>query len=247
MSKRIVEIGDVFGSWKVIGLEINERKYNYNYICKCDCGNKKVIRKDKLVNFTFPKCEKCLNNGIIDRKMDIIRSRWNTLVNGKLVLSDLDVLKSYSWKCEHGHIYQSNLLLLNEICPICKSKSDNIKNIERMQKNFDLLVDYLDKVCDEVFDDVNISIDEDLFLIKLEINDFIIFMSPKIHRSYNEISHGTKNNYYNILNTINAFKKSVVEDQREHIFIELILDTKDKAKVFESLKHVAAKVSSNCD
>lgn len=59
-NKVTVEIGTTIGNWRVIGLEENDKKYNYNYVCECViCGFQRVIRKDKLLNSKQVKCEQC--------------------------------------------------------------------------------------------------------------------------------------------------------------------------------------------
>ena len=104
MSKRSVDIGDKFGTWTVIGYEENDRRYNYRFMCQCECGNKRVIRKDKLLGYSFAKCDKCLSMGLINNKKDLIESRWDGIINGKMKsYTSLDTNKKYAWKCEKGH------------------------------------------------------------------------------------------------------------------------------------------------
>lgn len=241
MVKRIVNIGDRFGTWVIIGLEENDKKYNYNYMCKCDCGNVRMIRKDKLVNFLYPKCDKCLSNGTIDRKWDLIKSRWNTTINGALVHSELELKKHYAWNCPEGHVYKDSIFMLGEICPKCMELEMSEKNKKANRAWFDGIIDYLESVCSRIWnDDFEIKIDEDAMVIWLEVNGFIVVMIPKVHKSYNEVLHGTKSDYYQLLANIKGYKQSAIDDSREHIFMDLNLSQKD----FEKIKLILGLVKS---
>ena len=232
MAKRLVEIGDRFGTWVIIGLEENDKKYNYNYMCKCDCGNVQVIRKDKLVNFTYPRCNKCLSNGMIDRKWDLIKSRWNSKINGALVHSNLEIKNHYEWNCPEGHIYRDSIVMLDKECPKCKKLRTSKLRLEQSKDWYDRIVDYLVSVCEEVWgDNYSIKLDEDALVIWLEVNEFIVVMTPRMHSSFNEVIHETKSNYYQILANIKGYKQSAKEDAREHIFMDLTLGKKDLEKI----------------
>lgn len=224
MAKRLIEIGDRFGTWEIIGLEENNKKYNYNYMCKCDCGNVRMIRKDKLVSLIYPKCGKCLSNGTIDRKWDLIESRWNSKINGALVHSKLELKKHYTWNCPEGHTYRESIFMLEEDCPKCRELKLGKVKMERSKAWFDGIIDYLEHVCSSIWeDDFEIKVDETALVIWLEVNGFIVVMTPTIHKSFNEVLHGTKSDYYQLLANIKGYKQSATEDTREHIFIDLSL------------------------
>lgn len=242
MVKRLVNIGDKFGTWEIIGLEENDKKYNYNYMCKCECGNVRMIRKDKLVSLTYPKCNKCLSNGTIDRKWDLIKSRWNPTINGVLVHSNLELKKHYAWNCPEGHLYMDSIFMLEEQCPKCRELRMGKMKMERNKSWFNETVDYLENVCTRVWqDDFEIKIDEDAMVIWLEVNGFIVVMTPKVHKSYNEVLHGTKSDYYQLLANIRGYKQSAIDDSREHIFIDLNLAQKDLEKIKSILGIVNSK------
>ncbi|HSQ87770.1 hypothetical protein [Romboutsia sp.] len=241
MSKKLINVGDIFGTWTVIGLEENDRKYNYNYICKCECGNKKAIRKDVLLNLMYPKCDKCLSNGIIDRKMDLITSRWSSTLNGKLVTSRLDVGRQYAWTCSEGHTYSKSILLLNKECPVCEQVAHRDHNKKQLVQSFNMIVDYIDEVTAEVFENVVISIDEENLVIWAEINDVIILMLPNVHKRFNEGTHETKSEYYDILSKIKGHKTRATQSTKEHIFLDLDLNTKDIKKILGVLGIVKSK------
>lgn len=241
MAKRLVEIGDKFGTWEVIGLEENNRKYNYNYMCRCECGNVKIIRKDVLVNFTYPACKKCLSYGTIDRKWDLIKSRWNSKINGALVHSELELKKHYTWNCPEGHIYRDSIFMLEESCPKCRELRLGKARMERNKTWYNDIVDYLEHVCSAIWgDNFEIKLDETAMVIWLEVNGFIVVMTPTIHNCFNEVLHGSKSNYYQLLANIKGYKQSAIDDAREYIFIDLTLTKKD----FEKIKLILGVVNS---
>lgn len=241
MAKRLVNIGDKFGTWTIVGLEENNRKYNYNYMCKCECGNVRMIRKDKLVNFTFPICDKCLSNRIIDHKWDLIKSRWNSKINGALVYSQLELKKYYTWNCPEGHIYRDSIFMLEEDCPKCKEFKLGALKKDKNEYWYNIIIDYLEHICSAIWeDDFEIKIDEDAMVIWLEVNGFIIFMTPRIHKIYDEVLHGTRHEYYQLLAKIKGYRQNVEKDAREHIFIDLDLAKKD----FDKIKSVLGIVKS---
>lgn len=241
MAKRLVEIGDKFGTWEVIGLEENNRKYNYNYMCRCECGNVKIIRKDVLVNFTYPACNKCLSYGTIDRKWELIKSRWNSKINGALVRSELELKKRYAWNCPKGHIYMDSIFMLDNDCLKCKELRLGKSNQKLRQERFNDTVDYIDRVCSTIWgDEYEIKIDETAMVIWLEVNEFIVLMIPTIHNCFNEVLHETKPKYYQLLANLKGYKQSAIDDAREHIFMDLTLTKKD----FEKIKLILGVVNS---
>ena len=241
MVRKIVEVGDIFGIWEVIGLEENDKKYNYNYICKCDCGYTRMIRKDKLVNLNYPKCEKCFSHGLIKRKSGIIKSYWHKK-NGKMPsLKDLDVNKQYYWECPEGHSFVSNIIMLSN-CPICKNLETAEKQMEILKQNYNLLVDYIDDVTYEIFNSVEIKVEDEYFIIYVELENFIILLTPTIHKGYNVLVHNSKNKYFNIASTIKSLRSEAIKSPKEHIFLDVELNfKKDVRKILDIFKFVNSK------
>lgn len=239
MAKRLINIGDKFGSWTVIGLEENDKKYNYNYICKCDCGNLTMIRKDKLVDSSFPACKKCPSNFTINKKWDLIQKQWDTLTNGKLVLSELDTNKFYFWKCEHGHRYKAVIGSISEKCPICIATKVEREIISTKIRNFTNVVSYFEKVCEELGLKTTLTVDPEILTVHAVVNDFIIYMSPAVHTAFNIAVHETKSVYYEISSKIKSAKKEIIKDSREHIFISLDLVLK---RDIDKIKNILAIV-----
>lgn len=242
MAKRLVNIGDKFGTWEIIGLEENDKKYNYNYICKCSCGNKKIIRKDKLINSLFPRCDKCLSNGIIHDKWDLIKSRWNSKINGVLIFSNLQLKQRFTWNCPKGHRYRESILMLDEECPKCKEIEQLQMKLEHYNTWFDGLIDFLDHVCNNIWeDDYVIKVDENVKVIWLEVNGFIVVMTSNINRTYNDALHETKAKYFELQSIIKGYRQSAIKDEREHIFMNLDFSKRDFDKIRDILRLIKDK------
>lgn len=79
---KIIKIGDKFGYWTVLELNSSKTTHRYKYhLCECECGNKKEVYKDNLINKQSTKCRKCAteltftkNNPNITRTNKIIKS-----------------------------------------------------------------------------------------------------------------------------------------------------------------------------
>lgn len=243
MAKKLVNIGDKFGTWEVIGMEENDRKYNYNYICKCSCGHKKMIRKDKLVNLTFPLCEKCKSNSLIKQKWDIIKQKWDKNVNGRLIVSELEVRKKYMWKCPKGHLYYDTIETLGDSCPVCYDLLNREYILEKNRESFEYAINFTRRICEQVCNDTLVTVlDADLMVVKVEVNDFIVLMFPNHYSRFNSILHGDKMEYFNKLGQIKKYQNSIVSDEREHIFLELSLNpTFDSIKIENILSKIIFK------
>ena len=243
MSKKSIEIGDVFGTWTVIAHEENsDKKYNYNYLCQCDCGNKKVIRKDKLLNYSFGRCDRCLSMSIINNKKDLIKSRWNDIINGKLInYTKLDTNKKYSWRCEHGHTYESSIMMLNNQCPKCKSLEEIEDVLEEIYLNFDKLVYLIDEVTLDIFgSDMTIEIEGVSRIMRMIFNDYVVVCVPYLHMQYFEGVHGSKKNFMEIQGIIRDLYKEFPE--KELIKVELTMDyNADRRTMVDVLKHLKSR------
>ena len=236
MTKKIINIGDKFGTWEIIGMEENDRKYNYNYICRCECGHKRMIRKDKLVNFTFPLCDRCNSNGLIKQKWDLIKSKWDETVNGKLIVSELEIRKKYMWRCPEGHLYYDTIETLGDGCPVCYELLNRQYILEKNREFFEFAINFMRRICEQVSEDTTVTaLDADLMVAKVEVNDFIILMFPNHYSRFNSILHGNKMEYYDKLGQIKKYRNSVINDKREHIFLELNLNPVSDSKKIENI------------
>lgn len=55
--KKPVDIGDIYGTWKVIAKSTEDKPYNYDYICQCECGEIKTYNKYALMNHRYGLCD----------------------------------------------------------------------------------------------------------------------------------------------------------------------------------------------
>lgn len=243
MSKRSVDIGDKFGTWTVIGFEENNKKYNYRFMCQCECGNKKVIRKDNLLSYSFAKCDKCLSMGLIHNKKDLINSRWDDIINGKMKsYTSLDTNKKYAWKCEHGHSYSTSILMLNEHCPRCKAIEEKDGFIEELNYNFDKTVNFIDEVTSDVFtsDEIKIEVEDSLKIMRIIFREYKLICVPYIHLQYNELIHRDKAEYLDIKQLISDISKDYPNHELINIEMKMNFD-KDKHRLIECISHLNKK------
>lgn len=243
MAKSIIEVGDVFGNWTVIGLEENSKKYNYNYICKCTCGFTRTIRKDKLLSFKYPKCERCASYPLILKKANTIKALWDSEINGRLgSLKALNIDTVYNWKCPNGHTFKSSIRLLNG-CSVCNDLLHSDKAKELIQTNYEGLVRFIDDVTHETFDKVKIAVHDDYHILWIEFENAIILAIPKYCRSFDYVLHGTKKEFLEVLNYTNSLIDSAVKSDKEHIIIDIThTETKqDKTDILKILGHIKKK------
>lgn len=243
MSKRSVDIGDKFGTWTVIGYEENDRRYNYRFMCQCECGNKKVIRKDKLLGYSFAKCDKCLSMGLINNKKDLIESRWDGIINGKMKsYTSLDTNKKYAWKCEKGHSYWTTILMLNEQCPRCKAIEEKDGFIETMYNNFDKTVRFIDEVTSDIFtsDEIRIEVEHSTKIMRIIFKDYKIICIPYIHMQFNEIIHRDKSEFLAIKKLIADISKDYKDLELVNVEMSMNFD-KDKHRLVKCISHLNEK------
>ena len=247
MSKKEVRIGDKFGTWEVIGHEENSRKYNYYYIAKCDCGNKKVFRKDTLTDGKFSKCKKCDSVSLIYQKKYIINKRWNTMLNGAMPsLNKLVVNKKYSWKCEEGHTYESSILMLNDKCPKCVAFWERGTRMQMIQRNFNMLVQLLDKSTTEAFGEgvLSIEVEDSYKIMRITYGDYVMICVPKYHKQYNQIVHRDKNEFLGIQRFIKDL--SDADPTRMTVHVELYMDYDiDSFAMTEAICHLRDIMDGN--
>lgn len=240
MSKRSIEIGDVFGTWEVIGYEENDKHYNYRFMCQCECGNKKVFRKDKLLGYSFSKCDKCLSMGLINNKKDLIDERWDDIINGKIKsYTSLDTNKKYAWKCDEGHSYWTSILMLNEQCPRCKAIEEKDGFIGTLYSNFDKTVHFIDEVTSDVFtpDEIKIEVENSTKVMRIIFKDYKLICVPYIHMQFNEIIHRDKAEFLAIKQLIADISKDYPDHELVSIEMSMKFD-KDKHRLVECLSHL---------
>lgn len=83
-------IGQVFKGWKVVSKDTElDKKYNYNYICKCvECGDLRSYKKYDIIKEKIGYCKKCSKKNINPEDVslvdDIIRLKEEGLADKKI-------------------------------------------------------------------------------------------------------------------------------------------------------------------
>lgn len=227
-------IGKRFGSWTVLDQAESDRKYNYYYNCRCDCGNTHIFRKDKLLDCSFSICNKCNGESILHKKS--VSEFWDRNMNGDLVIEELSVKKNYLWKCPVGHIWKESILRLTKECPKClELKYEDILNTYR-NENFRFVINYLKAVAMNL--DLEFCIqdeDYDILYAQLLIGDNVVVLYPKAHDSFNQSYHKSKVKFFSTKQKI-QFKIKQLENWYE---IKLDLNkNNDKKKIKKFVKKV---------
>src|SRR5258708_5251760 len=101
MPLRDVRMGEIYGSWEVLGnapTAITEKWHSRCYKCKCNCGKIRFIPISKLLK-PNKGCRMCCD-----------KSRTNTIhpVLNKLLIMNPTTLSSGCWEytgCKDGHGY----------------------------------------------------------------------------------------------------------------------------------------------
>lgn len=85
LSKYNSLIGKKFNSLTILAIDSHNDSGHYSLLCKCDCGNTKCIRSDRVVNGVTKTCG-CRNVGYnnysekrLSRKYSKLYSCWNTM------------------------------------------------------------------------------------------------------------------------------------------------------------------------
>lgn len=243
--KYIVDIGDRFGNWVVYGKEVNNEKYNYNFLCECDCGAKRIINKHTLLNNEKIICTECKNNITLEKKYDLVKQLWNTSLNRKQVpkICDLNISEEYWFNCPKGHIYKTTIQKLHAgDCPVCVEEVISQKKRDKYKENFDKLIDFFSLVSEEVHPKATLEILEDDFICRFKIPELNIAMLilPKIHKNFDRLIHKDKNKFLSLKQMIIKLEKELVADgSLEPVVIDCDLDfAKDSVRLLEILKRV---------
>lgn len=241
--KDIVNIGDTFENWTIYAKEVSEKKYNYNFLCKCSCGSTRTIKKHDLVNRNLPTCQECKNRGIINVKYELIKTQWHKTMNRKeLPHPDLlDVKTNYWFECSEGHVYLSTIQNLSRECPVCVEDVLRVRNLEKLTKAYDKLVDYIAELLEIIAPQATIETLDDLYLLKVTIpeKDFQILIYPKFHMKHNKLVHKDKKSFLDALNNINQIKDSMDSSQYRIAEFEIDLDFMKDASRFNQVIKLA--------
>lgn len=133
-------IGQKFGKLTVIALDEERTKESLDkrrrkestsnaiyWLCKCDCGNEKVVSGTSLKHGSTKTCGNCIikENSIVTTNPEILEE-WGY---DKNICSPYSITsgthKKIWWKCKNGHCYQTyvnNKINENIKCPYCSNK-----------------------------------------------------------------------------------------------------------------------------
>ena len=113
MSKFIDLTGKKFGRWTVVSCNGKNKWGNYTWLCKCDCGNKRVVNSGSLIKGLSNSCG-CLNIEATSKA----NKKYNTYdLSGEFGigytskgrefyfdLEDYDLIKDYCWFKNNGYM-----------------------------------------------------------------------------------------------------------------------------------------------
>lgn len=140
MGKRLELTGQKFGILTVIGFSYVSKRKSY-WLCKCECGNEKIIQG---VNLTLEKTKSCgcsqsrtLSEGIAARNKVLGQhKRSATGKNLEQALTDEQILFLHKQNCHYCGVSPSN------ICSPKKFNGDYVYNgIDRMDNDVGYTVD----------------------------------------------------------------------------------------------------------
>lgn len=111
-----IKIGDVFGKLTVVEYVGKDEEYRNLYLCKCDCGNEKIVTDNKLLSKNTKSCgclkiEKLEKHGLSKTK---IYQVWQQIIS-----------RCYTETCNNYSKYGAKGIL---VCDEWKSKTDGFIN-----------------------------------------------------------------------------------------------------------------------
>lgn len=123
-SKRVLNIGQTFLSWKVIEL-VNPKKYRYKVRC-IECGKEREFIKYNLLKGSYAPCKTCAHKKI--KNTSLIRRHWNCELNESVFDKPerFSLTQSYWFICNNGHNFKSSIKDFDlERCLGCKEHPPN--------------------------------------------------------------------------------------------------------------------------
>ena len=123
-------IGEKFNKLTIIDLYRKDKRSRKYYLCKCDCGNTKIIRGTQLTIGKTKSCG-CLNLELASKRMKG-ENNWNHKHKGKNHpnynpeltdkerLDKRDVIENINWR---KSVYERD----NYTCLKCKAKGNEVK------------------------------------------------------------------------------------------------------------------------
>ena len=97
--------GNKFGKWTVIERQEKNLYGQYNYLCRCECGNEKIISKRYLTEGRSKSC----GCGVENTRFDVTGKRFNSLVAIRPLKDKLKWDTIWEWKCECGKRFNKQI------------------------------------------------------------------------------------------------------------------------------------------
>lgn len=106
-NKKIINIGETFLSWEVIGLA-DPKKYKYKVKCT-ECGKEREFIKYNLLKGSYAPCKTCGYKKI--KNIPLIKKHWNYELNGLMFKNpeNFSLTHSYWFCCDKGHNFKSSI------------------------------------------------------------------------------------------------------------------------------------------
>jgi len=106
-NKKIINIGETFLSWEVIGLA-NPKKYRYKVKCT-ECSVEREFIKYNLLKGSYAPCKTCGYKKV--KNIPLIKRHWNCELNGIIFdkPENFSLTQSYWFICNKGHNFKSNI------------------------------------------------------------------------------------------------------------------------------------------
>lgn len=131
--KEPVCVGNKYGTWKVIAKSTEDKPYNYDYVCQCECGLIKTFTKYILQNHKYSLCG-CIKPKS-KNKQDAIKRFKRDIESGNIVIENekkTGNIMRYVASCKDGHKFIVNGEENYKGCAKCNSlKARRMRDIRQ--------------------------------------------------------------------------------------------------------------------
>lgn len=117
MSRLIDLTNKKFGKLTVIKRASNDKNGKVQWLCECECGNKKIVRSNDLISNKQVTCGHCNTYDLSGDYGICIMSNSNQFIFDK---DDYDLIKKYCWRLSsNGYVNSSNDIKLHRLIMDC--------------------------------------------------------------------------------------------------------------------------------
>lgn len=238
--KSEISVGSIIKDWEVIEKVESNKKYSYEYRCRCiKCGNTRTYNKYYLNEDNSLECSKCVALEVARAKYEEFKSMCQEDIPK---VDNIDINKPYRLKCINGHTFISSLYKFKS-CIICGSYDKINKNINNIIKNKSELEKYIYNRLNDImeFDNEENDISQRLVSSKYMI---LINIICELDKKFNKEYHSSRSEFVRAISTnkkINDAYKS------KGYIIWDVVSTGDAAKDIESVENTINKLISILD